>query len=279
MITDTQKTEIRRILGFPMIGAPLNFSNVMGSATLGSYYRIWEHYEWMETRMNALLQDEEVQIFGAEHSQFGTYLIPATLTATIVGGSPVVGAEVQFQVNGSLETYIVQSGDTAAKIAAALAAAIALDATVNSLLVANPEGASIVLTARTPGSAGNGIAIQAFSSDASVKIQLGSGTAQQVVYGATAGGADPPGPRFTPQGQTTIVYGYIPIIRILEADLTSGRRSLTTSKVDVLEFRPTELLEREKLMDWWKREMATGLNLPLYADFAGNRKRRRRRAI
>lgn len=279
MITETQKTEIRRILGFPAIGQALNQSNVGIVASMHSYYRFYEPYEWMETRLNALEQDEEVQTFGAEHSAFASYVVPASLVATIVGATPVVGTEIQFQINGALETYVVQTGDTPAKIAAAIAAVISQDAAVNTLIVANQEGAAIQLYARTPGSAGNGVPVQAFSSDPSVTIQLGSGAAGQSVFSVMAGGGDPPGPRFVPDGSTVTTYGYVPIIRLLEADLVGARRSLTIEKVDVLTFRKTELYERAKLQDYWKRELATYLNLPLYIDFVGNRGRRSRRRV
>lgn len=276
-ITVTQQAEILRFLGYPVVGVPQNVANVTGAATLHNFFRIWEPYEWLLTRFNALTQDEEVQALGIEHSAFGSYLVPASLSATIVGNTPVVGSELQFQINGSLETYVVQTGDNPTKIAAAVAALVALDANVNGLLIANPEGPAMLLYARTPGSSGNGVPVQAFSSDPSMTVQIGTGTAAQVVYGAMAGGTDPPGPRFIPQNSTSTVYGYIPILRILEADLIGVRGSLQTDKVDVLTFRKTELSEREALMNWFKRELADRINVPYYPDFTRNRSRGRRR--
>jgi len=267
-------TEIRRILGYPDLGQP-NASNT-GYGSLFSYYRIWDPYTWLETRMTTLTTDEEVALFGAEHPQFGSYLIPASLTLTVVGASPVAGTMFQVKVDGSLLEYTVLTGDTALKIAAAMAALITQDANAGTLVIANPEGASILIYSRNQGAQGNGISIQAVSSDPSVTMTIGTQTSQ-VVYGVTAGGADPPGIQWLPQGATVPIYGYVPSIRLLEADMMTARANLATLEVDVIKRRPTELIEREWLLKRWRRELADRLNVPLDPDMAGNKGRRRQR--
>jgi len=269
-LTTTQLTEIRRILGYPSMGVPVQASGAF--ATLFSYFRIVDPYMWLEVRMQSLTVDEEVAIFGQEHPQFGSYLVPALLTLTVQGSSPAVGTEFQVKVDGSLLTYVTLTGDTPAKISAAMAALITQDANAGSLVIANPESANILIYSRTQGAMGNGIQVQATSSDPSLTMQIGTQSGQ-VVYGVTAGGADPPGIQWTPAGGTVPIYGYVPAIRLLEADLVGARANLSTLKVDVIERRPTELLEREWLLNRWKRELADRLNVPLNPDMAHNKRR------
>jgi hypothetical protein len=275
-LTATQQNEILRILGYPALGQALNMNNATGAASMHSFYRIWEAYEWLLTRFNSMLQDEEVYIFGAEHAAFGSYVVPALATLTFSGATPVVGTELQIQVDGSLLTYTVQTSDTPTKIALAVALLISGDPVASQLCVANPEGPACLIYVRTPGATGNGIPVQAMSSDASLQVSLG-GTATQVVYGVTSGGTDPPGVKFTPQNATVPVYGYVPIIRLLEADLVGTRTSLIAEKVDVLTYRKSELRERAGLLRYWKRELADRFNVPSEPDFAKNKQRMRGR--
>lgn len=277
-LTATQQNEVLRILGYPALGQALNNSNVTGAASMHSYYRIWEAYEWLLTRFNSMLQDEEVYIFGAEHAAFGSYLVPALATIIFTGSSIAVGVELQIQVNGSLLSYVTQTGDTVAKVAAAVALLIAGDPVASALTVANPQATDVQIYVRTPGASGNGIPVQAMSSDASLTVQIGT-MVGQVAFGVTAGGADPPGVKFVPQNATVPVYGYVPIIRILEADLIGGRTSLIAEKVDVLTYRRSELSEREALLRYWKRQLADRLNVPSEPDFAGNKRRAHGRRI
>ena len=275
-LTVPQLTEIRRILGYPALGVP---TQALGAyATLFSYFRIIDPYMWLETRMQSLTQDEEVSLFGAEHPAFGSYLLPALLTITFLGATPVVGTIFQIKIDGSLIPYTVQTGDNPTKIATNVGTLITQDANAGSIVIANPEGPAILIYSRTQGAQGNAIACQATSSDPSLTMQIGTQTGQ-VVFGATSGGADPPGIQWTPLGTSIPIYGYIPSIRYLEADLVNVRSNLGSLKIDVIERRPTELIEREWLIQRWKRELADRLNVPLNPDLAGNKGRRRQRVV
>src|SRR4029077_2146873 len=173
-------------------------------------------------------------------------------------------------------TYTAITGDTPAKIAAAQAGLITIDPTAGSLVIANTNIGTLQLFSRSHGSQGNGCPVQAVSSDPTLLVAIG-GSPSSFASGITSGGQDPTGPNFLPRNANVPVYGYVPIIQMLESDLINARTSLGSLKVDVLTRRPSELAERDALLRRFRMELADRLNVPLDPDIAGNRSRRRRR--
>jgi hypothetical protein len=70
-LSDTQQVELRRILGYPAKGASASLA--LGYPAFASAFAMWQPYAVLERRMLELSQDEEVAIFGAEHSAFASY--------------------------------------------------------------------------------------------------------------------------------------------------------------------------------------------------------------
>lgn len=279
-LTNPQLTEIRRILGFPDIGVPgAGGTPNQSFASLFSWFRIMEPYGWLETRLQTLSADEEVAIFGQQHTAFAGYIIPSTLNLAISTPSSIaIGAQLQVTVDGSLLVYIAVSGDTPAKVATQQASLITQDPTAGGLVIANTNVGTLQLYARGHGSQGNGCPVLAVSSDPSMQVAIG-GSPSSFASGITSGGQDPPGPNFLPRNSSVPVYGYVPIIQMLESDLINARSSLGSTKVDILTRRLSELAERDALLRRFRMELADRLNVKFDPDIAGNRSRGRRRVV
>jgi hypothetical protein len=88
MLTDTQQSEIRRILGYPAIGRPnASYPSV---ASMFSAFKLIDPTGALETRLQGLQVYEEVQIFGQEHTSFALYPQPFGESYTPSDGSAVV---------------------------------------------------------------------------------------------------------------------------------------------------------------------------------------------
>lgn len=276
MVTETQKAEVRRILGFPNLG---NSASVqLGYPGFASVYSIWQPYAWLEYRFTTMSADEEVAIFGQESGYFSQYYTPSSLTLTISTPSQIAtGAQLQVDVDGNAITVTAQANDTPQTFAARLATQIMQNNSATQAVLAASNGPAVTIISRAMGILGNGIVAQYISSDPSLLCSAGLGSPSIIGVGVTAGGMNPPGPSMTPTSGAQTIYGYVPIIKQLEDDLANVRENLDTTRADVYIPRVDEFIARKALLHRYRRELADRLGVPLDPDLVGNRRRGRMR--
>ena len=270
-IPEQLQSEIVRVLGFP---------DVLGSASIQSGYpgyaselSMFQPYAMLMQKLQylATATSSAVRIFGAEHPAFASYYASASFSLAVTTPSTIAnGATINLVINGAPTSVTAGVSETvttlAVKIVTALNAAGGIYATNTAGLV--------TAYAQTPGKAGNGITVLAVSSDPSALIN-----GAQAYSGATYGGSDPPGPYLSDPNLGSTIWGYLPVIRVLENDIAVSRSSLKFSTADVVTYRPSELSERNALLHRYRRELADRLGVPLDPDIVGNRRKGRSRVI
>lgn len=280
-LSQTQQDEIFRILGYPAQGTAVPGNT--GYPAFASALGIWQPYAVLLNRLNTLRTDEEVELYGGEHPDFGSFLQPASIALSLSTPSSIAtGVMLMVDIDGTIISFLTQSGDTPTTVAARLASDVNADSTVSQSFMANAVGNVTNLYARAVGLDGNGYGVQAISSDPSLLVAIGGSPARAAV-GYTAGGTNPPGPRFVPDGQADPVYGFVPIVRMLEADQINSRNNLDMESVggaggSSYVPRKNEVAGRSALLFQWRRRMADFLNVPIDPDLLGNRSRLRVRA-
>jgi hypothetical protein len=178
---------------------------------------------------------------------------------------------IQLNAGGTTFSYVTQVGDTPTTVVKQFASQISEDPTANQVFMANANGPQLVLyNISALGTEGNGVQSVFMSSDASLVGSFG-GAATQIAPGATSGGQTPPGPQFTPIGTVEPVFGYVPIIRVLEGDMLNARINLDTLQADVWKPRQDELKVRYALLKQYRMELADRLSVPIDPDLVGNR--------
>lgn len=268
-ISVAQQCEVARILGYPNL-SPMS-SLQLQYPYFSSQLALWQPYAMLINRLSQASQQDEVQMFGAESALFGSFFTPSLVALTLSTGSSVAqGTIARLNVGGTVLTYQTNAIDTPATIAAEFASQINSNANTNTDFMANNVGAvlSIYNTAAI-GTDGNGVMMM-FTSNSGTLLGSFGASAAQFSNGATAGGQTPPGPQFTPIGTNEPVFGYVPIIHILESDLLNARINLDTLKADVWEPRQDELGVRWALLRQYRKELADRLSVPLDPDLVGN---------
>lgn len=269
-ISVAQQGEVARILGFPNLSPATSLN--MGYPAFSSPFAQWQPYAMLLARLAQASPNDEVQMFGAESALFGQFFSPASLAFTFSTPSSIAtGVVLQLNLNGTVVTYTTVSGDTPTSVVHGLVAAIQANPTIAQAFMVNPNGPTLtVYYVSGLGVNGNGVQCLSLSSDPSALIQIGSAAPAQMANGSTSGGQMPPGPRFQDPSATEPVYGYVPIIRILESDLINARINLDTLKADVWEPRQDEVSARAVLWREYRKQLADRLSVPLDPDIVGN---------
>jgi hypothetical protein len=277
-ITETQIAEVTRILGFPNLSP--NSGADIGYPYYSSQLMTFQPYIILVVRLTQASPADEVQYFGAESPLFGSFFAPGTVAFTFSTPTTIaVGVSVQMNIGDNTVSYETIEGDTPATVVAALYALIRENDGIRESFMVNPSGAVLtIINTKHLGVNGNGVQCIALSSDPSLLAAAGTGSASQMAFGTTAGGTNPPGPRFVPVGGSPVqdsepIYGYVPIIRVLESDLINSRENLDTQKADSWVPSPYELGKRSALLNSWRRRLADSLSVPLDPDIAGNARR------
>lgn len=266
------------MLGYPNLSPASSLQ--LGYPEYASPYAMWQPYAQLIDRLARTDAGEEVALLGAESSLFAGLFTPASISLTFSTSTTIAtGVLLELDVNGQILQYTTVAGDTPASVAAQFASLARQSANISAQFLPNNQGATINLYVRAMGTDGNGIGVMATSPDASVLIAIAPSTAAQFSYGMTAGGANPNGPRFIPEGQTQPIYGYVPIIRMLEGDLINSRENLDMAKADTYVPRSDEMGARAALWRFYRREMADRIGVPLDPDIIGNRSRVTQRIV
>lgn len=276
-LTAVQMTDLRRIMGFPNLGNAA--STQAGAPGFSSVFAQWQPYAWMEYRFATIgtpgdpkSEAEEVAIFGTESSFFSSYFTAGNITLAFSTSSSIAStAFAQIDVDGELITVDAIAGDSPSLFASRAAQAISGDITSQIVVIANAIGPAMTLYARSVGTLGNGLTVQATSSDPTLQIAIGNGSPANYVGGQTSGGSNPPCETFIINDGAQTVYGYVPIIRVLEGDAVNVRESLDIKQADVFTPNPKEMRGRIALLHRYRRLIAERLNVPLDPDLVGNK--------
>lgn len=255
MLTDGQKVQVRRHLGYPVMGlyqvSPAG--GTLGQAAAG--YRFFQSFSFLEYKMNNLMPSEEASLLGyavGSVALIGPQPNPDdTLFVTVSGGglsSPVTVetiAPVSPPLNQDMRLVMCNG------IAGALAQNAAL--------------AALGFRSYTPFGTGpysqQAIPIPEVSIAApaeftlSVQINAGSPLAPQV---GSNGQFQPP---YAALDGVTTIYGYMPILNGLEAAHAGASQDLDTSRADVWYARSDEVAQRTGLYRMWQMRLSDYLGV------------------
>jgi len=279
-ISQTQMAEVARILGFPNLSPQTSLN--MEYPTFSSQFAVFQPYAQLLNRLAGASDADEVQYFGAESTKFASFFTPSQIVLTFSGPGPTTGVIIRINLGGNQYEYTVNDSDTYASIAAAFSASLADDPQGSALFLPNAVGPALGLyNVAAVGTDGNGVQCMAGSTDTSVLVSFG-GAAAQFAAGATSGGQVPPGPQFTAitgaqKGQ--VVFGFVPIIHLLESDLVNARANLDTLSAEAWHPRQDELDVRKALLDKYRIDLANGLAVPIDPDIMGNNSRGSQRIV
>ena len=273
MLTQTQKQELRRILGYPALAQQA--STQLGYPGYASPFMQWQPYAWLEARFTQLAPGEEVEIMGQESALFSQFLLPASASFTVSTPTTIANnATMKITVAGTTVTATAGVGETPTTFVAKIIAAIDASSAILADVIPTSAGTTFTLTTTTAGFASNGTAISFVSSDPSLLISLaapvgGYTNPQQFVFAVTSGGANPPGEYYTLPDQPGVVYGYVPFVRILEGDLANARKFLYFITAGDFDPRQDEIAARKAMLLHYRRLIAERLNVPLDPDLVG----------
>jgi hypothetical protein len=258
MLTELQKSKIRRHLQYPVAGL-LRTSPAGGTLAQGSVgYRFLQAYGFLEYRMNNLSPVEEAQLTGLAYG-----------AAALVGPQPNTGDSVTLTI-----TPTGQAAQTLVAVAPAQSPPGATDARLtlcNALASAsalNPILQAAGIIALTPYGTGafsqNAVAVPevSFSAPAAFTITGSSSGTSGLTPQITAPGSfiDPS----TSLDGVTTIFGFIPILDGLLNAYATASQNLDTRKADVWEGRINEAGARRSLYENWKQLMADFLGTPLF---------------
>jgi hypothetical protein len=279
MITTVQQAEIARILGFPNL-SPMSSLQVH-YPYFSSQLALWQPYAMLINRLSQAAPYDEVQYMGAESPLFGSFFTPSAAQLTASTPSAIAtGVIAQVNVDGIVTLYTTIAGDTPISVIANIVTLMLENPALTTAFMVNPAGPIMGLYyIAALGTDGNGSNCIATSSDPSLTFAFGAAPPAQFAFGATAGGSVPPGPQFTPIGSTETVFGYVPIIHVLESDLVNARVNLDTLSADVWHPRQDELDVRYALLRHYRKELADRLSVPLDPDITGNASRVTQRIV
>jgi len=257
-LTLAQKSDVRRHLGYPVIGLPNN--QQLGSGNAG--YRFFAVWGQLEYRLNNLNADEEARLTGYAYGALaliGNNPNPGdTISVTFTGGG--LAAPVTL-------TATAQPGDTPLIFLNRLAALGATNPQLQNAQyrAVTPFQSGIYSYAQTP------LPEIAFTNPAgfTMSTSFTGATAPQV----TANGALLP-PSASLDGINTI-WGYLPILNGLENALLGTSQNLDTAKADVWTARANELGQRRSMYIGWTRHLSNYLAIPInrgrFSSIAGPR--------
>ena len=272
-LTTAQRVEVGRHLGYPMIGGPAvtsggpPYTSTFGQAGGLLGFRYFEFYPLLLFRLANMSTNEEVSIVGSSSSFFGSFYTAANASVTITAAAPASGDNVTVQINGQPSSYTFAVSDTQATIAAGLASSINTNTALAGLVIAQNAGAAVAINARVIGARANSLSIASYVQGVSATVAV---TYASAPTNTLQGGQDPPGPVWIDPSEqiTQPYYGYLPIIRFWETQLTNSASGMDTIKADVFSQRQDELAARYGGYLTWCKRLAQFISVPYMG--AGN---------
>lgn len=269
MLTEPQKTEIRRHLGYPEPATALNapagppYQPTFGQAGPHIGDRFTPSWYDLEYRLGDLPETGEVSVLGAEAVAFPNYLTPANAfinVAATTGGAATQVSELPLQVGTESTCVSIAIGDTNATIALNIVAAIACLESAPTVVVSIATGAKVLVESRSPGARYNTFALRAWgNSDVALTVTDTSSSPKPTM--TLRGGTTPPGPKFTdPDAMPQLVlYGHLPLIRFWEEQIPESAEGMDIRQAGKFIQEGHEFLKRRAAYISACRDMAQTL--------------------
>lgn len=278
-LTYQQKSDIRRHLKYPVVGLFRTSPLGVGFASGFIGFRFTQVSGLLEYRLNNLMPDEEARVVGSAYGSI------------VLQGIPVAGDIITFTVTQlpavatQTMSYTVQPQDNLVTITQSLANKVLQNTllTSNQFQAVSPEGigpfAQFNPQLANPNLANSGLlfgtpAMQimnpaTFQITVSVAAQPGSSLGAFIeVDGSMLSPkaffdfAQPP--------NCTPVFGYVPILNVLESGIPSSSQNLDTRQADVWTSRPDEVQARVMLYNYWIGQLADFMGVPINPMAGGN---------
>lgn len=256
MLLDSQKVQVRRHLGYPVMGlykiSPAG--GTLGSAAAG--YRFFQSFSFLEYKMNNMMPSEEASLLGYAVGSLALVgpqpNIGDTLSLTITGGglsSPVTVSTTAPAVSGNPMT------DMRLVMCNGIAGQIAQNASLQAL----------GFRGYTPFGTGpfsqNAIPIPEVSIAAPAEFTLAASVNTGSPLAPQIGDTGTFVPPYASLDGVTTIYGFIPILNGLEAAHAGASQDLDTSRADVWFARSDEIAQRTSLYRMWQMRMSDFLGV------------------
>lgn len=266
-LTTGQRVEIGRHLKYPMIGAPAvtsggpPYTSTFGQAGGLLGFRYFEFYPLLLFRLANMSQNEEVSIVGSQSPFFGQFYTAASAIVTITAPTPVSGDGITVQINGQPAQTTFTGIDTQTTIASKVANAINANASLSAVVIAQANGAVVTVTALAIGGRANSLSITAFVQGTSATVAVTSGG---LPTNTLQGGQDPPGPVWVDPADFVVqpYFGYLPIIRYWESQLSNAASGMDTVQAAVFHQRQDEFAARMGGYETWCKRLAQFISVP-----------------
>jgi hypothetical protein len=264
-ITDSQKVQIRRLLGYPAAGL-YRVSPAGGTlANAAAGYRFFKAYGFLEYKMNALAPSEEAALLGT-----------AVGGIALIGAQPSVGDTMSVTLTGAglstPQTIVVTAPTPQPNIDGRLTMCNLLASAISINAACQTAG----VYASTPYGTGP------YAQNAVPLPEIG--IVGQSAFTMTASGTGATYPSITSQGNyvppsasldgATTLYGYLPILTGLESAYAGASQNLDTQEADVWKGRSNELGQRMSQLEIWTKMMSDFLGIPINPDVSRGRTRR-----
>lgn len=275
LLTEPQKSEIRRHLGYPEPATALNFpggppySATFGQAGAHIGDRFTPAFYDLEYRLIDIPETGLVEILGADASAFPGYSSPANayINVATAGSSAAVAGTLPLQIGTEATSVAVTVGLTPAQIAADIIAAINALTIAPTLVVAvaTATAGQVLVESRVVGNAMNTFALRAWGNgDTTFTITDTSSSPAATL--ALRGGTDPPGPKFSNPDTTPpqMIFGHLPIIRYWESQIPNAADGMDTRQAGKFIQEPREYAKRRVAYISACRDMAQTLAVVYY---------------
>lgn len=256
-LTDTQKLQVRRHLGYPVIGSP-HISPTSGSLASGfAGYRFFTAFGQLEYKLNNLQSVEEAVLTGISSAEV---LVSSAINAKYFAAGLEPQLTLANDVDSDTISYTTQENDTRNHVAVGL-----MNAILASTILVNAG-----FSARSP------LSMMIYKEgyeepDNEViypTLQITSLSDFTISYVS-----DLPliisGPITATRNEPTAViegeriYGFLPILSRMEGDIAKATENLDTEKADVWTARKDEVQERRNLYKYWRERLAEFIGVPL----------------
>lgn len=253
-VTDAQKVQVRRHLGYPVIGLMQQSPGGMSLGSSATGYRFFQAYGYMEWRLNNLQMSEEAALVGS-----------ATGGVSMAGSQPNVGDTVSVTLSGgaiaspqtlTTPAFELAGSDGRLIFCQQLASLVSLNTVLQAagVYAATPYGTGPYAAAAVPLPEVAFVSPQPFTIAATGTGVIAPQITSQGVYVFPYASLD---------GGTTTIYGYTPILNGLEAALAGASDNLDTTKADVWTARSNELGLRASLYAVWRGKLSEFLGVPV----------------
>lgn len=283
---ESDKSEIRRHLGYPDPGSPANipggppYFNSFGQANGMLGERMSPAYYQMEYRMINVGTTLEVALIGTNSTFFSNFIAASSALINVVAAVPVPGETETLQIDGEFVTYTIEPGDTAALIATGIANAVLNNADMAAIVQPIVNGASLIIESRELGARWNSLHIRAWGSPSCTLNVVDPVLTTPIL--TLVGGISPPGPQYIDPDQTPQlpIYGALPIVQFWERSIAKAEQNFDMRQAGEYVVEPKEFAKRRGAYVAACRDMAQQLGVVYFGgkDYRGSSRMKRRGA-